>query len=291
MNTMKIQTLSIIAGGSTCNARCPFCISQMTGKNIKVEPLNIRNFNKACRLAQINDVTNVIITGKGEPTLYPGQITDYLKALKKYNFPVIELQTNAILFDKQQEKYVAYLKEWYRLGLTFIAVSIVHYNSEKNRKNYIPYEKSYPDLDKLVSLFHSYGYSVRLTCTLVKGYIDSAAEAKEMIKLAKTWRVEQLTLRKVAAPRISQNATVSRWTKAHEPTQKDLDNIEEYIVKNGNKIASFDYGGAIYDVEGQNVCFTNALTLDKNTENFRQAIYFPDGHLRFDWQYQGAIIF
>lgn len=287
---MKIQTLSIIAGESTCNARCPFCISQMTGKDIKVKPLNIQNFNKACRLAQINDVTNVIITGKGEPTLYPDQITNYLKALKKYNFPVIELQTNAILFDKQREKYAAYLKKWYHLGLTFIAISIVHYDPEKNRKNYIPYEKFYPDLKKLVSLLHSYGYSIRLTCTLVKGYIDSADEAKEMIKQTKTWGVEQLTLREVAIPRVSQNITVSKWTKAHQPTQKDLNSIEEYIIKNGHKLATFDYGGAIYDVDDQNVCFTNALTLHKDTENFRQAIYFPDGHLRFDWQYQGAII-
>jgi wyosine [tRNA(Phe)-imidazoG37] synthetase (radical SAM superfamily) len=287
---MKIQTLSIISGGAACNARCPFCISQMTGKDVSFTPINIINFNKACRLAQINDVTNVIITGKGEPILYPNQITDFLKALKPFNFPIIELQTNAIRFSEQPEKFETYLKEWHKLGLTFIAISIVHYDPEKNRKNYIPYQKSYPDLEKLIIHLHGLGYSVRLTCTLVKGGIDSAAEAKEMIKIAGKWKAEQLTLRKVAAPRKSQNAVVYSWTKAHELSKKDLKGIEEYLSENGTKIASFDYGGAIYDVDGQNVCFTNALTLNNNTESFRQAIYFPDGHIRFDWQYQGAII-
>lgn len=287
---MKIQTLSIISGGAACNARCPFCISQMTGKDVSFTPINIINFNKACRLAQINDVTNVIITGKGEPILYPDQITDFLKALKPFNFPIIELQTNAIRFSEQPEKYETYLKEWHKLGLTFIAISIVHYDPEKNRKNYIPYQKSYPDLEKLIAHLHGLGYSVRLTCTLVKGGIDSAKEAKEMINMAGKWKAEQLTLRKVAAPVKSQNAVVYSWTKAHELSKKDLEGIEEYLFENGTKIASFDYGGAIYDVDGQNVCFTNALTLNKNTESFRQAIYFPDGHVRFDWQYQGAII-
>jgi len=290
MYTMKIQTLSIISGGAACNARCPFCISQMTGKGVSVTPINKINFNKACRLAQINDVTNVIITGKGEPILYPDQITDFLKALKPFDFPVLELQTNAILFSTQSEKYETYLKEWRQLGLTFIAISIVHYDPEKNRKNYIPYEKSYPDLEKLISHLHDLGYSVRLTCTLVRGGIDSAGEAREMIKQAGKWGIEQLTLRKVAAPENSQNTVVYSWTKAHELSQKNLDDIENFLIKNGHKIASFDYGGAIYDVDGQNVCFTNALTLNKNSENFRQAIYFPDGHVRFDWQYKGAII-
>jgi pyruvate-formate lyase-activating enzyme len=287
---MKIQTLSIISGGAACNAHCPFCISQMTGKNICLTPINKTNFNKACRLAQINDVTNVIITGKGEPILYPEQLTDFLKALKPYNFPILELQTNAIFFDKQPEKYDSYLREWRKLGLTFVAISIVHYDSEKNRQNYIPNEKSYPSLEKQIVRLHSFGYSVRLTCTLVKGGIDSAKEAQEMVLLAKKWGVEQLTLRKVAAPAKSQNATVYTWTKAHELSQKNLDDIEDYLNQQGQKIASFDYGGAIYDVDGQNVCFTNALTLNKNSESFRQAIYFPDGHVRFDWQYQGAII-
>lgn len=254
------------------------------------EPLNLINFRKACRLAEINDVTNVIITGKGEPTLFPDQITDYLEAMVPFDFPVIELQTNGILFSQQPEKFDKYLKDWHDLGLTFIAISIIHYDPEINRANYIPHLPVYPDLEKIISNLHSFGYSVRLTVTLVKGGIDSAKEAGVMVSKARDWGVEQLTLRKVAAPHTTQNEAVSSWTRTHQLDQSTLDQMEQYLLMNGTKIASFDYGGAIYDVSGQNVCFTNALTLNKETETFRQAIYFPDGHLRFDWQYSGAII-
>jgi pyruvate-formate lyase-activating enzyme len=263
----------------------------MTGKDIQVEPINQINFAKACRLAQINSVTSVIITGKGEPLLYPDQITDYLTALKPYNFPIVELQTNAILLSEQPQKYEPYLRLWHKLGLTFIAVSIIHYSPEKNRQNYLPYAKSYPDLQKLIARLHNFGFSVRLTCTLIKGGVGSVAEAREMVRHAHLWQADQLTLRKVAAPERSQNAVVYSWTKAHQLSPKTLDAIELYLRQEGNQIASFDYGGAIYDVDDQNVCFTNALTLNKDSEDFRQAIYFPDGHVRFDWQYKGAIIF
>jgi hypothetical protein len=46
----------------------------------------------------------------------------------------------------------------------------------------------------------------------------------------------------------------------------------------------------VYDIEGQNVCMTNSLTRDTNIENIRQIIYFPDGHIRYDWEYTGAVL-
>ena len=98
---MKIQTFTIVAGTAACNAKCPFCISKMTpkqGVSFKEPEVNWRNFAKACRLAQVNNVSTVLFTGKGEPTLYPEQITQYLKELQPYNFPLIELQTNALVF-------------------------------------------------------------------------------------------------------------------------------------------------------------------------------------------------
>jgi hypothetical protein len=28
---MKIQTMSLVVGGDSCNAHCPYCVSRMTG--------------------------------------------------------------------------------------------------------------------------------------------------------------------------------------------------------------------------------------------------------------------
>lgn len=288
---MKIETFSIIAGNGACNARCPFCISKMTGNDVQLEPINEINFNKACRLAQINGVTNVLVTGKGEPTLFPDQITQFIKLMKPYQFPIIELQTNGIVIANNWKKYEEYLKTWHKLGLTIISLSIIHHDPEINRQNYLPYLNQYPDLPDLVNKLHQLGFTVRFSVTLVKGGIDSVNKMERMIQKSKEWEVEQLTLRKVAAPNKSLDDKTYVWTKTHELSQQTLSEMEEYLYDHGNKIAEFNYGGSIFDVDGQNVVFTNALTIKPNTEEFRQAIYYPDGHLRFDWQYKGAIIF
>lgn len=48
---MKIQTFSIVVGGSKCNAKCPYCVSKLTGKEGLCEEINLRNLHKACKFA------------------------------------------------------------------------------------------------------------------------------------------------------------------------------------------------------------------------------------------------
>ena len=48
---MKIQTFSIVVGGKKCNAKCPYCVSKMTGDEGLCGDggkLNRRNLRKAC---------------------------------------------------------------------------------------------------------------------------------------------------------------------------------------------------------------------------------------------------
>ena len=155
---MKIQTFTIVAGSAACNASCPYCVSKMTGKELgyKEPEINWRNFDKACRLAQINDVSTVLFTGKGEPTLHPEQLTDFLKNIKKYNFPLIELQTNALVFGREFEKYQPYLKKWINLGLNTMAISVAHYKKEKNKEIYTK-NSDYIDLEDIIEKLHDTG--------------------------------------------------------------------------------------------------------------------------------------
>jgi len=96
---VDVTTLSVLIGSRACNAKCPFCVSQMTpdcGIGIKEPVINWRNFDLSCRYAQKNDISTVMLTGKGEPTLFPNQITTVLSVLRGYDFPFKELQTNGI---------------------------------------------------------------------------------------------------------------------------------------------------------------------------------------------------
>jgi molybdenum cofactor biosynthesis enzyme MoaA len=289
---MKIQTFTIVVGTNACNAHCPYCISKMTfnqGVTCKNELFNWINFDKACFLAQINHVSTVLLTGKGEPTLYPNQITEFLKRMKKFNFPLIELQTNGLVFERNWEKYEPYLNEWRELGLNTIAFSIVHPEKERNKEIYSPNEEHF-EIKKIVDKLHKIGFSIRLSCIMIKGYVDSVESVVNLINKSNEWGVEQLTIRSVVTPEKSEDLEVYTWTKEHIINKERIFDISEFLDKKGHKLMTLDHGGVVYDFNGQNICLTDCLTLKPNSEDLRQLIFFPDGHLRYDWQYKGAIL-
>ncbi len=289
---MNIEIFTILSGSTTCNAKCPYCISKMTpkqGANDLEPKVNWRNFKKACLLAEKKGVTTVLITGKGEPTLHPEKITKFLENLREFSFPIIELQTNGIILEREFGKYEPYLKEWHEKGLDIISISIAHYNPLKNSEIFTPDEK-YIDLENLIKKLHGIGFSVRLSCVLIRGYIDSIYEIIKLINNAKEWKAYQLTLRQLARPLFSENKKVSEWVKNRALDKKDLETIKSFFDKNANRLATLEHEAVIYDFNDQNVCLTNALTLEPLTENVRQLIFFPDGHLRYDWQFRGAVL-
>lgn len=287
------ENFSVIAGTGACDAECPFCVSKMTGINeigLKPQPINWRNFEKAAQIAKDYQVGSVVITGKGEPTLFPDQITDYLTHLEKYNFPLMDLQTNGVNLDKKSEKMDPYLRRWYDKGLAFIALSIVHFLPEENRRVYMPHSKNYIELPRLIDKLHEFGFSVRFSVTMFSGGIDSGEKAGQIINYAKSLSVEQLTLRKVAKPDKSENPEIGIWTNAHMLNENQFNGIKKYLDEKGKRILLSGHNSAIYDVANQNVCLTNALTLDIDPTKIRQIIFYPNGRVRFDWQYQGANI-
>ena len=290
---MKFSTLCLVAGNELCNARCPFCIAKMTPARAlgKTKPVvDWRNFKKAASLARKGGVSSVMITGKGEPTLFPEQISDYLRALQEFNFEFIDLQTNGLLFIDQRQKYETYLKEWYDLGLTTIALSVTHYLAERNREIYSPNRSAYISLPKLIDLLHEHHFTARLVCIMLKDYIDSAAEISKLIEFSRQNEVEQLSLQPVNIPNETRNSEVARWTTSHRLSSEQLTESREYICSSGRMLMTLPNGGALYDITGQNVCLTNCLTLNTNYEKLRQLIFFPNGNVAFDWQFEGALL-
>lgn len=288
----KYSLFSIVAGTHACNARCPFCISRMTpsqGVSERLSPVNWRNFHIAARLAENDGVDTAMITGKGEPSLYPTQITEYLDALKQHDIPLVELQTNGIVFMERPGEYDKHLSNWYENGLTTMAVSIVHHDPAVNRGIYSPHKNAYMDLPGLIGKLHDKGYSVRLACVMHNGGIDSPQELDGMIDFARRYTVEQLTLRPINAPNVSMDAMVSSWVRCHALDDAKRTCLEERLDASGTLLQTTSYGARIYDVRGQNVCLTNSLTSPVK-DCVRQLIFFPDGHIRYDWQHEGAVI-
>lgn len=293
---MKVRTFSIVAGSMACNAKCPFCVAHMTpanGLGSKEPEVNWRNFAKACQFARDGGCSTAMITSKGEPTIFPEQVTKFLQACKPYNFPVVELQTNGIFIADGPTNRITdqQLKDWYEAGLTTVAVSVCSYDGEKNKQIYMGGKKDYIDLPALIAKLHKFGFSVRLAVVMVKGYIDSTAEVDKMVAFAREHKVEQLTLRPVTKPDKSENEAIFRWTSEHHVAEALIPEVNEHLLKGGDKLLELAHGATVYDVGGQNVCMTNCLTVEPEADELRQVIFFPDGHLRYAWQFSGAVIF
>ena len=291
-----VQTLSVLCGTKACNAKCPFCVSKMTpegGVGYKKDCLvvNWRNFDIACRYAKAKGATTLMITSKGEPLLYPELITEYLLRIKDSNlFPLVELQTNGLLLSQEYESKIIdeVLKSWYDNGLTTIAISVVHYDAEENQKIYTP-NRRYPDIQNTIRLLHSIGFSVRLSCMMLNEFIDSYDEIDNIIFFAKDNKVEQLTLTPINKPIKTENEEITNWTNSRLITEKQFKHLIEHIEDCGTYLTSLVHGAKVFDYDGQNVCLNNCLQPHKDG-GIRNVIFFPDGHIRYDWQHMGAII-
>jgi molybdenum cofactor biosynthesis enzyme MoaA len=291
---MKIRTFSILAGSLACNARCPFCIAGMTPRNgvgIKEPEVNWRRFETACRLAREAGCLTAMITGKGEPTLFPAQITRFLEALAPHKFPLIEIQTNGSVIADGKHIDDDLLKKWRELGLITVAVSVVHHDAEKNRKIFFPRRKSYFDLPALIKKLHDFDFSVRLTTIAANGLIDSPDEVKGMIEFARANSVEQLTITPVTKPDKSEGKEVFDWVSVNGLTDEQFTAIKEYMNGAGTVLNNLPHGARVFDFAGQNACLNNCITVDPNSKEMRSIIFFPDGHVRYAWQYSGAILF
>lgn len=289
---MRIQTYSVLVGSAACNARCRYCVSKMTplqGISKELPEVNWRNFGIGCKFAKDSGVSTVLLTGKGEPTLFPARVTEFLRHLRPHNFPFIEMQTNGIKLFQEKKKYAKYLKKWHELGLTMIAVSIVHYENKRNQKNFQP-DGRYMDLVELISHLHGFGFSVRLSCVMFRGGIDSVEEVKKLISFAKENGAEQLTITPARMPEKSENLDIARWVSQNKLSVEAQIRIKNFLETEGKRLLALMHGAVIYDVNGQNVCLSDCLTKNPTPEEIRQLIFFPDGHLRYDWQYPGAIL-
>lgn len=273
---MQIQTLTIVTGTTECNANCPYCVSKMTPKhNIDTtKKICWRNFHKACRLAQIHNVSTVLFTGKGEPTLYPLEITDYLHEMGQYNFPMIELQTNGIRLENMDDRI---WQSWYLKGLTTIAMSMIP-------------GRIISKVRKICDRIHSFGFSVRLNFIMSKNRISRFTDIENTMELMRDWKVEQTTFTPVRMPKNCKDLSVKKWIIEHELSDDKISRISEDANRKSTKLMTLPHGAVVYDYRGQNLCISNCLTVSPNDDNLRNLIFFQDGHLRYDWQYSGAIL-
>jgi len=280
-------TFTLIAGTMKCPNNCPICISKMTPSNdIGYEkiPINVDCLRQSIQIALNHNARNVLITSKGEATLYPEQVSQYLIELRGKPFDKIELQTEGS-FIGTTFYMDSWLETWRHLGLNMVSISIYHYDCEKNSKMFKPDARSRKgyQLGGLIATLHQMGYGVRLSCSLVNGFIDSMDEVQTLIKFAKGSGVEQLSLRHIDSPKGSERLEISKNVDKYKLPDAKISAIKNYVTTHGIFCDALPHGAKIYEVKGQNVCLTSGISDDAGSEELRQLIFFPQGILTSSW--------
>lgn len=284
---------NVLVGTRACDGRCPCCISGMTPPrgmtSLKEEPINWERFDRSLTYAKDWQAETEMLTGKGEPLLFPNQITEYLRRTKEFeektgfSFKTKEIQTNGIKIGQKPEVYNPLLKEWKALELTTVSISIVHYEEEPNRKFYIPYEKSYIDLPKLVDRLHDNGLRARLSCIFIKDHIDSAQKVVELIDYSRQHQVDELTIRSMSKPDNSENQAIYKWVTENEIPQEQKQLITAKMWRIGEPKTVYPWGAIVFDIKGQNVCLTNCISPDNLPGTHRLLVFFPQGDIATGW--------
>lgn len=288
---MKTNSFSIVVGTTACNAACPYCISKMTRNAASKMPvINEHRFNTACRIVERagDGLVSILLTGNGEPLLFPDMITHYFHLLYPYHFPLIDLQTNGILIKQTRD----HIKNWRDSGLTLVCISIAHYDPV--RSNQLMGIEDDFNFYEAVDVLHELGLAVRLNCTMLNSGINNENDISNLINNCKCYGVEQLTLREVEMPSIvanSQQALTVRDYVAREKPTLVAERVKIFLESQGaTPLTELPYGAIIYDYNSQNVCVSNCLTKSLDPNDTRQIIFFPDGRITYDWQYPGARI-
>ena len=287
----RALTYTLIAGSRSCTYDCPLCISKMTpdyGIGNAEPEVNWENFDIAANIASnIYHAENVLITGKGEPTLFPAQVTEFLHRLEKWPFGKRELQTNGSVIAKGG--YMGdFLRVWHDHGLVNVAVSVYHYYNNRNAEIFMPKSGRYFDLPELIDRIHRRDLEVRLSCVMLDGYIDRVEEVEKMIGFCKKHDVEQLTLRSADRPDYSSDFTAADFVDKHRLNEKDQRyvDIRNFVREKANDkkpTETLPHGAEVYGIDDLQVCISTGLSDYTGEEEIRQLIFFPNGMLTTSW--------
>lgn len=294
-----VQTYTAVVGDKRCNAYCPYCVSKMTPCPEFSETTNWSNFERGAKLAEKWGATTFLITSKGEATLHRDKVFSFANAAGAY-FPIIELQTNGILLPQYLEERdsahggVKTLDLWKTAGLTTIALSSVGPDWDFN-KSLI--SRHYPDPHELIPNLREKGFCVRLSVIMVRDGVDSMYMLRETIRWANRIGVDQLKVYPVNRPKSSDNSLVYDWVGKNCVSESALEMCEMFLKEKAVAIRQLAHGDTVYSYKDdtmktdQNVAFGSCLTEGNPDNEIRQLIFCGDGHVRYSWQYEAAILF
>jgi hypothetical protein len=280
----KIYSVSALVGNGACNANCDFCSGKYLRPQATDNPNYWKNLESAIKLSARYGGWSLSLTSSGEATCDPDSLT---KALQIYSrcasegayFPNVNLFSNGILLG-DEDFCSEYLEKWRDLGLTNIAVSIHSTDMKEQAKAYN--REDYPPLEDIIRNVRASGLGIRCTLLLRNGGVDHATKYAEAVDKLIGYGIDNITSWPVGNP----DGSRSRYT----PSRIGLFGIKRWLHKNAEFCHGHEWGGGVYDYQGNILRITDYVTKhDPKLDFVRQLVVFQDGTVAYSWIKEGAL--
>jgi len=290
-----------------CDATCPMCCSKMSSAGTNDEPthgvkdIDAINLSHACSLARNGRCQSVVLTGKGEPTIDRDEVEWYLERLQPYDFPTVDLQTNGISLYRDlvalpedhaaRRAALVWLYRLRDLGLTTVAISLVHWDPILNATVYQAKERRDQFVvrhGQLVGMLAKLGFTVRLSCVMMKGFVDRFSAVGTLVWHAKQWGARQVTVRPVGMPSVVRDPDVQAFVRSRELDPGALPQICELTKANAKYWRTLPHGARLYDLDGVSLCLSDCFPDNGDiSDRPTQIIFWPNGRIGGSWQFDG----
>ena len=248
---------------SDCQNKCYFCINEQNNSKVPIYHQSNLEYIQSLEFL-LKELKNkhfeITITG-GEPTLNMERFVKTMQMCYFYNFPCRTVSTTGLNLMKefQNKPLVQYMIE--NKFIHNINISRMHYNQEKNDEIFKNKNISNQDIEKLGMFFELNNADMRLSCNLIKNYIDDFDKILYLVDFYDDLGVESIIFR-------------------------ELVGVESVKLKDINFDKRFKYittlHGALYDVDVymyKDFIVKHYMTKEKVEKNIIYSFSFKNGYL------------
>ncbi len=278
---MRAQNLTIAIPNKGCDKNCPYCVSKMTGAISTNETLLLRNLPKVKRIARAAQVTSVLLTGKGEPTL---NLPWTERLIEEFAEWPVELQTNGLRLAADMKNHNgAIIDKLAIAGLNLLAFSLDQITQ-------------FDDLAPMFSALRKRGILVRVTLN-VTDLLDAELTFDEALQRCKQSQAQQFSLRQITIPNHvnlsgDEASAVASWIKTHGKPELYDKLVGQMKERSTHLLRELPYGAKVYDVDGVAVTYFDYCVQDNHgDDDVRSLILQEDGHLYTSWNSLASALF
>jgi pyruvate-formate lyase-activating enzyme len=242
----RFLTCSVLPVRLACNCSCPFCFSKSSLSALRHDTVDWSrvDLERYFTFSRRRGASRLVITGGGEPLLRTDAVIDILRRGKQF-FDEIACFTNGSLLTRDSARQLA------EAGLSYLCFSRHHFDDAENRALM---GQSAPSLEQFFEA--AGGLTVRATCVMTRGHIDSERMVWRYIERLADFGVRQFTFKHTYVAygqSVFAGSAEDRWAEEHGV------HFDPFVDR-GETIGRLPWGPAIRRIGEYQVCFYHEPT-------------------------------